>query len=280
MFTVHCLVDNRTIDAAAFRAEHGLALVVETPDGRILFDTGQSGEALLQNAARAGVDLCRVDALALSHAHYDHSGGLSAFLEASRSGLPLYAHSDLFRPRYAIKDGEARHIGMSIVQSDLAQRMQLRLSAEPMQILPGVWTTGEIDERPFFEGRSSHHYVQTEHGWLPDPYRDDLSLVLETGSGVILVCGCCHAGLLNTLAHVRRMFAQRAVIAILGGAHLAYLDEHTLGQTIDVLRKTCIDYLPNLYLNHCTGERALAALAEAFGEKVSPFPAGAVLRFG
>ena len=173
MFTLRCLVDNNTLDAASFRAEHGVAFAIETPAGHVLFDTGQSGDVLVHNAAQIGLDLRQIDALALSHAHYDHTGGLGTFLQLSQPDLPLYAHPDLFRERYAIKDGQPRSIGLSMAQTDLAQRAALHLSAEPVEILRHLWTTGEITARKEFEGRSPHHYIRVNNRWLPDPYRDD-----------------------------------------------------------------------------------------------------------
>ncbi len=278
MFMVRCLVDNNTLDAARFRTEHGVSFAIETPTGQLLFDTGQSGDVLVHNATQLGLDLCQMDALVLSHAHYDHTGGLEVFLQKSRLGLPLYAHPDLFRERYAIKDGQTRSIGLQMVQSDLTKHTTLNLSAEPAQVLPGVWITGEITSRTEFEGRSSHHYIQAGNGWQPDPYRDDVALVLETPSGLIVVCGCCHAGLLNTLMHVQHIFGKK-IIAIVGGTHLANLDVNTWEHTITILRAISAWDMPYLFLNHCTGERALETLSQAFGKKVKPCPAGTVLRF-
>jgi len=278
MFTLHCLVDDNTLDAASFQAEHGIAFAIETPASRLLFDTGQSGDVLVQNAKQLGLDLSQIDALVLSHAHYDHTGGLEAFQQRNKPGLPLYAHPDLFRERYAIKDGQTRSIGLRMTQADLAQHTTLVLSTEPNQVFPGVWTTGEINPRTTFERRSSHHYIKTDTGWQPDPYRDDMALVLEAQSGLIVICGCCHAGLLNTLAHVRRRFNKK-IAAIAGGTHLANVDTDTLEYAITVLRVTSAGVVPNFYLNHCTGENALVTLSEAFVEKVHPCPAGSVLRF-
>jgi len=279
MFTLRCLVDNNSSDFTRYQTEHGLALAIETSSGQILFDTGQSGEVLLHNAAVSGFDLRKVDALILSHAHYDHTGGLDAVLPISRSDLPLYAHPDLFCKRYAIKDGQLCSIGLHMAQSDLAKHTVLNLSAEPVQVLPGVWTTGEITIRTEFEGRSAHHYIQGESGWQPDPYKDDLALVLEMNRGLILVCGCCHAGLLNTLTHVRRIFNNKEIIAIVGGTHLSSLDKNSLERAINLLRATSAGDVPHLFLNHCTGEGALVALTHAFGEKVRSCPAGTLLRF-
>ncbi len=278
MYTVHCIVDDNSSNPVLFQAEHGVAFLIESPAGKVLFDTGQSGTALVNNAANLDIDLHQVDALVLSHAHYDHTGGLEEFLRKSKPGLPLYAHPDLFRQRYAIKDGQTRSIGLRMTKDDLAKHTKLNLNIEPRQILPGVWTTGEITLRTEFEGRSPHHYIQADKGWQPDPYRDDFALVMEAQSGLVIVCGCCHAGLLNTLAHVRRIF-NKEIEAVVGGAHLADVEAKALEHAINYLRATSLKDVPYLYLNHCTGERALATLAQAFGKKASPCPAGTVLMF-
>lgn len=276
MITLRCIVDNAVIRGSALWGEHGVSFSIETPDGSLLFDTGQSGDVLVHNFAHMGLDLRRMDALTLSHAHYDHTGGLRALLQHSQPGLPLYAHADLFRERYAIKDGQTRSIGLRMTQTELAQHTALYLSAEPVEIMRRVWTTGEITSRTEFEGRSTHHYIRANECWLPDPYRDDMAVVIEAKSGLVVVCGCCHAGLLNTLAHVRRVFNQE-IAAIIGGAHLASVKADLLDYAIGVLYATSSGHLPDLYLNHCTGERAIATLVHAFGEKAHPCPAGTVL---
>jgi 7,8-dihydropterin-6-yl-methyl-4-(beta-D-ribofuranosyl)aminobenzene 5'-phosphate synthase len=160
-----------------------------------------------------------------------------------------------------------------MTRDELAQRADLRLSETPVEIVPGVWMTGEIADRPEPEGRSARHVVPTDSGWQPDPYRDDTSLVVET-RGLTVVCGCCHAGLLNTLARVHQVF-QRPITAIMGGTHLVDTDAVYLQHVIKVLRDTYGS--PRLYLNHCTGERAYVALASAFGDQANPFPAGTTL---
>ncbi|MCD6288890.1 MAG: MBL fold metallo-hydrolase, partial [Anaerolineae bacterium] len=244
MIQIVCLVDNAVKRSSTLWGEHGLSFWIETDAGVALLDTGQSGDVLLHNADNLGLDLARVNALLLSHAHYDHTGGLNAFL-SRRPGVPLYAHPDIFTPRYSLRDGE-HSIGMELSREDLARRADLRLTSAPAEMLPGVWSTGEIAERPYPEGRSKHHVVKGDSGWLPDPYRDDQSVVLNVASGLVVICGCCHAGLLNTLAHVRRVFGQK-IVAIFGGTHLSAADRSSLKEVARVLEK---EYgAPELYLN-------------------------------
>ncbi|HEB65166.1 MAG TPA: MBL fold metallo-hydrolase [Chloroflexi bacterium] len=277
MSKITCLVDNAARRSTAFWAEHGLSFCVERGGARLLWDTGQSGEVLRHNLALAGLGPEHFDALALSHAHYDHTGGL-AFILRERPGLPLYAHRDLLTPRFSLRDGEYRSIGMGMSPEEVSAQADLRLSAAPQEIFPGLWTSGEIVERSEPEGRSAHHFIRRGDRWLPDPYRDDMSLVLETTEGVVLLCGCCHAGLLNTLAHVRQHFG-KPIQAVLGGTHLASAGETYLAHVVSVLQKHYGGM--HYYLNHCTGENAFAALWKAFGaERVHAFPAGDEVSFG
>ncbi|PKO23280.1 MAG: hypothetical protein CVU38_04845, partial [Chloroflexi bacterium HGW-Chloroflexi-1] len=99
-------------------------------------------------------------------------------------------------------------IGLPLSREELVGRLTLKLSAAPQEIVPGVWTTGEISERAEFEGRSKGHLMAAEGELVADAYRDDIALVLLAGDRLALLCGCCHAGLLNTLAHVKRTFPQ------------------------------------------------------------------------
>lgn len=278
MITLRCIVDNTVLRGSALWGEHGVAFWIETSDVSLLFDTGQSGDVLVHNAELMDIDFGCCNALAISHAHYDHTGGLERFFGLSRPGIPLYASPDLFRERYELKDGQARSIGLRIPQAAVARKTHLCLSARAQEIFPSVWTTGEISERLDFEGRSIQHRIWVGETWQPDPYQDDLSLVVQTSQGLVVVCGCCHAGLLNTLAHIRRSFSQ-PLRAIIGGTHLAGVGPEILGHVVTELRERCEGYVPDLYLNHCSGERALAVLAQAFGERVHPCPAGTVLVF-
>ncbi len=242
---------------APLRHEHGYAVWIKVPRGTVLLDTGGSGEVLVGNLAALGLDPAELDAVVISHAHDDHTGGLSDLLPLLRPGTPLYAHPTLFRRRYSTASGEMVDRGIPLPEDILSSKVDLRLSAVSEQVLPGVWTSGEISNRPDLEGRSVHHWVREGDTLQPDPYEDDLSLVIEVGPGdYFLLCGCCHAGLLNTLQTVASRWHGRWT-GIGGGVHMVGATSSQIGTTIKALNG--LQSLDVLWLGHCSGEAFIAA---------------------
>jgi 7,8-dihydropterin-6-yl-methyl-4-(beta-D-ribofuranosyl)aminobenzene 5'-phosphate synthase len=274
---VICVVDDAVQRGSAFWGEHGLAFLIETEGFRVLFDTGQSGSVLLRNLKLLEVEPATIDAVAISHGHYDHTGGLQALLEHLRPGTPLFASPDLFRERFSCREGSAKNAGISLSKDQLARSLELSLSEKPQEIVSGVWTTGEIRQRPEPEGSSNHHLMREGSLLVADAYRDDMALVLQKGHRLALLCGCCHAGLLNTLAHVQREF-DGPVAYIIGGLHLTSASDGALTQAGNVL--SALAELVGVYPNHCTGEAAFVSLTQTCGaSSVQPCPAGTVLEF-
>jgi 7,8-dihydropterin-6-yl-methyl-4-(beta-D-ribofuranosyl)aminobenzene 5'-phosphate synthase len=271
---ITCIVDDRAQSDSQLRAEHGVSFLIESGTQHVLFDTGHSGSVLLHNLAVLGFTPEQIDALILSHGHDDHTGGLPDLLEQVQ-GVDLYAHPDLFRERFRKTDTGLKRVGPAVDGAALAGRAVLRLGTEPVEVIPGVWTTGEIAPRPEPEGHSPYHMIQRGKGWTADPYRDDMAVVLETEAGLALICGCCHAGLLNTVAHIRRTFG-RDPVGVVGGIHLLHADEPTLDYIISELRSLGP---PQLWIGHCTGDRAFFALRVVFGDRVALCQAGTVLCF-
>ncbi|MGI6207402.1 MAG: MBL fold metallo-hydrolase [Anaerolineae bacterium] len=269
---VTCIVDNLVAKGGLW-GEHGLSMLVEAEGGRVLLDCGDSGTVLRHNLAALRVDLESVDAAVLSHGHGDHVGGLEV-LAPALSRKPLVAHPEAFRERFGGPD--RRSIGMDGGRRQvLEQAFDLRLSDGPVEVVPEVWTTGEIRQRPYPEGRGKSHVVRDGDGFIPDPYRDDLSLVVRVRDGMVLLVGCAHAGLLNIVAAVREAY-DTPLVAVIGGTHLAGATHRELRQVAETLKAWGS---PRLYLNHCTGADSLFRLAYLMPDHVQPFGAGATVEF-
>jgi 7,8-dihydropterin-6-yl-methyl-4-(beta-D-ribofuranosyl)aminobenzene 5'-phosphate synthase len=274
---VTCVVDDAVQRSSPFWGEHGIAFLIETIGKRVLFDTGQSGTVLLHNLSLLNVDPVTIDALAISHAHYDHTGGLPALLEHLRPGIPLHASPDLFRERFSRSEGQPKDVGLGLAREELERRLTLQLSAAPQEILAGLRTTGEIPKRSEAEGRSDYHLMREGKALVADAYRDDMALALDLGDGLLLLCGCCHAGLLNTLAQVKGVL-DRPISVIAGGLHLTGSTDDDLQRIGAVL--AAMPSLQRVYPNHCSGEAAFVALTQILGPSVvRPFPAGTVWEF-
>ncbi len=271
---IQCVTDNCVGRSSPLWGEHGLAMLITSDDGTLLWDTGGSGEVLEHNLRYLGVDAANIGAVALSHAHYDHTGGL-AWLLQQHPGLPVHMHAAGLVARYSRRPGGTESIGLGLTGEALEAASELHLHEQPAELLPGVFLTGSVQPRPHPRGASAHHVVIRDGREVADPYEDDMSLVLETGEGLVLVCGCCHAGLRNTLAYVRAHWGA-PIHAVLGGTHLATAEDQELAAVEAALEELGV---PQLYLNHCTGEQAIRRLWARWPDRVHSFSAGSAIEF-
>lgn len=272
------LLTENTASKANVLGEHGLAYWIENPEGKcVLFDTGQ-GKTLFSNADALGVDLKRADAIVLSHGHYDHAGGLERVLELVPETVPLFMHPDARQPKYSVAQGKAgRCISVAYMESRCAQANQGRLFdiGRPTEVVPGLWASGPIPRENDFEDTGGPFYLD-QQGGEPDPLHDDQALYFRSAGGLVVVLGCAHSGVVNTLEHLRRVCPDSPVSAVLGGMHLLHAGEERLSRTIEVLSSLNLSLLAP---NHCTGHVPIARLAVAFPDAFTPFHAGESLEF-
>ncbi|MFH0729005.1 MAG: MBL fold metallo-hydrolase [Pseudomonadota bacterium] len=268
------LVDNHAGDGLL--AEHGLSLWIETEGKHILFDTGQ-GRALESNAEILGIDLSQTDTIVLSHGHFDHSGGISQVLQQAQNA-DIYCHPGVVSPRYAIRNGTPKSIQMppkSMTAIDRLPSQHVHWVQQPIILFGKIGITGPIPRETIYEDTGGPFYLDPE-GRRPDPIEDDLALWIRTEKGLIVCVGCAHAGLVNTLNHVRHLSNGPSVRAIMGGFHLLGASQDRLLQTVAALRLLKPDRVVPC---HCTGEPAVASLFNAFEERVSPGAAGRTYQF-
>ncbi|MCK5327784.1 MAG: MBL fold metallo-hydrolase [Candidatus Latescibacteria bacterium] len=249
-----------TAGGMGLMAEHGFSLLVERGGERALFDTGQ-GLVLSHNAKVLDVDLSAVEKIVLSHAHYDHTGGLKAALASGKKNI--FGHPALFERKIVLREGERLDIGCPKSREELeGLGAVFHLSETPVQIADGITTTGQVPRTTAFEQVDALFQVEKNGARTHDDIPDDLSLILRSSEGLVLLLGCCHSGLINTLRHVVQLTGERHFASVIGGTHLISADETRMARTIEALRSFEID---RLIVGHCTGMNAMIHLWNAFG---------------
>lgn len=255
-------------------AEHGLSFLIETEQQKILFDTGQ-GMVLENNMAKLGFPLNELDAIVLSHGHYDHTAGLAIALQSARRPR-LYAHPDAFEPKFSQNpDGSARDVGMSIQDKQAAHKKADLIWVEgKTEIDNGVYLTGPIPRITEYEDTGGA-FFRDPACKTPDELLDDQAAFIETEKGTVVILGCAHSGVINTLRYIQKLTSGRPIHTMIGGMHLLHANPFRMKQTLAELHRFNIQCMIPC---HCTGFAATVQLWAEFPEKCEPCSVGTVLK--
>ncbi len=280
-------------------AEHGLSVLIQLDesDQKILWDAGVSKIALIENMRRMKLDNKNIKKIALSHGHSDHFAamtdvliGLDLLPEEKEwkagvkekdieewlvdSQIPIIAHPAAFRERWWEKD-DGTMIGPFLpppLEQWQAAGAEIVLTDEPYQLAPGCWTTGYIPRKSFeTSGRSVRARYRNGSEMLLDDLEDDQAVVINVKSkGLVVLSGCAHSGIVNTIEYARNISGVARVHAVIGGYHLALAEENEINQTIAYFK----EIQPHLVVpSHCTGFKAISRFEQ---EMPDPFIEGVV----
>lgn len=257
-------------------AEHGLSYWVDSGKARVIFDTGASGVVLEHNANMLGIDVAKADAIVLSHGHIDHVGGLETVLRMVPL-VPIYMHPDAPNPKFTGVHGKMHRsdtlyfVGRKFRESG----RKIIESREPVEVASGIWMTGEVPRTNDFENTGGPFFKEMERT-NPDPLPDDQSLYIPTDKGTIVVTGCAHAGLINTLDYVRKLTNAAPIRFVIGGTHLESASPERMERTFAELKRLGVT---EIHPCHCTGMMQSVRLCESVGGLSKPGYAGLKLEW-
>ena len=275
---VTVLAEDSVLYESPYLGQHGVSFLLEgTKDSnirRILVDVGQNSEALLSNMRIMNVSPSVIDAIVLTHCHYDHTKGVVNMLrEIGKRDVPVIAHPDIFRPNFVINT-YFRYVG--ITPDDSKENIEkagggLFLAKDPFMLMPGIMTTGEVKRQTEFEKVGGLKTI--ENGRVKDDQMlDDISVVANIKEkGLVIVTGCSHAGTVNIAKHAMELTGCEKIEGIIGGLHLVDASDARIKRTVEELAKLNISWI---CAGHCTGFKAQVELYLTFQEKFSPLHTG------
>lgn len=257
-------LSENTAGRVGLLAEWGLSILVEVDNYKVLLDTGLDTSAAY-NAVVMGIELSAVDSIVLSHGHRDHTGGLRRVLNSMRRKIEVIAHPDIWASKYSRTFGkQEQYAGIPFPREALENwGASFRLTKEPAWIKDNIVTTGEIPMHAEYEKIDPDLFVKEGEELRPDPLRDDLALIVKTEMGLIVILGCGHRGMINTLHHAQEITGEKRIHMVIGGTHLIHASREQIDLTVAELKELGVH---KIGVSHCTGLPAAAVLFQEFGD--------------
>jgi 7,8-dihydropterin-6-yl-methyl-4-(beta-D-ribofuranosyl)aminobenzene 5'-phosphate synthase len=240
----------------------------------ILFDTNSDADPLIYNTNILQLSLVDVSTIFLSHCHYDHTDGLLGILSAIDHPVSVIAHPEIFRPCFEINPDGIRHIGIvGSSKDDFEQTGAVfTLINTPLPLMQGVVTSGEIERVTSYEPLEDL-YTIVDGVVKQDLEKDDSALILNLRQGLVVITGCAHAGIVNTLMHARKITGVDDIYAVIGGLHLIGASDERLERTVEELLQ--VEWV---FAGHCTGFKGLMYIAGAKGDHFQQIHTGSIIR--
>jgi len=275
----------RAFPGAPLHAEHGLSCHLETVSkGRssfFMFDYGLDPLGIIKNMELLGIDIGRVDAFGLSHGHFDHWGGLLTILGRARPGIHLYVGEEAFARRFSRRPGSNDLIDLGRLDKEAIEHQGIAEIVEvdePIEVMPGCYLTGTIERVTDYEQGSPNLIIQRGGSFERDHFPGEQAVVCNIkGKGLVILSGCAHAGIVNTVKHAQQISGTEKVHAVIGGFHLVNAAPEIIKKAVADMKQIAPDYIIPA---HCTGFEAIAQLAIAMPEQFILNTAGTRYLFG
>jgi len=273
--TITTLIEDSNLLNEKLEFEHGLSFFIEHDDKKILFDTGSPGGKFLINAERLNVDLSHIDYMVLSHGHYDHTGGVTDYINKYGSDFTLVVHPSVFSRRVAIEKGKEREIGNAFTEESLKQKnVTIQHVLKPMSLSPSVHVVTDFELMPEYPREHTDLRVEEKGELHVDHMPGEVVIVLNHPEGLVIIAGCSHIGVVSIIEKIRNTYGQR-IYAFIGGTHLLGETENYLEKTLDYFEKSDMH---KIGVCHCTGEKAEKRFAEKLGSRFFKVTTGSVIQ--
>ncbi|MCY6485181.1 MBL fold metallo-hydrolase [Clostridium aestuarii] len=260
------LIENTLGENKSLINEHGLSFFIETSEGNILFDTGQSGD-FIKNAKALNIDLNKTDYLLLSHAHYDHCGGVKKYLDSVDIKPDLYISKYFFdnsdkyhifedsKDENALKNGFTKYIGINF-SKDYIMKKQVDINyitGDFVKLTSKISVHTNFKRECNFEYLNENLKMKINNTLLTDNFKDEIAISITTEKGLLILVGCSHPGIVNIINTIQKRTGEK-IYGVIGGTHLIEADNSRIEKTIQYFNKLNIKLIG---VSHCTGENAI-----------------------
>jgi 7,8-dihydropterin-6-yl-methyl-4-(beta-D-ribofuranosyl)aminobenzene 5'-phosphate synthase len=275
------LLENSRLLNSNLDIEHGLSMLIEKNNSKILFDTGGPQGSAIKNASKLGVDLSKVDAVVISHGHNDHTGGLLKFFQINDEA-PVYLKKEALNPFYSKRPDGEKYIG---TDDRIAKKYndRLRFVDKTIEIAQGMFIMPNIEKT--FPIPNSNRVLFTKSGdkMVNDTFEHELFMVAENNNDLIVFSGCGHSGIKNIISTAKVAFPNKKIDTVIGGFHLqagtstfAVAEKEEVEEIAEWL---ILEGIEEVYTGHCTGERGIDIMGPILEERLKKIYTGMKIRF-